>query len=40
MALEIISKSIYKKVWDRAGIDLAIPGSAVTTCLRLRFADR
>ena len=29
MALEIISYSISTKVWDRAGIDLATPGSAV-----------
>ena len=29
MTVEIISLSIYTKVWDRAGIELATPGSAV-----------
>ena len=29
MAVEIISWPISPKVWDRAGIDLATPGSAV-----------
>ena len=29
MAVEIISLSISTKVWDRAGIELATPGSAV-----------
>ena len=29
MAVEIISLSISTKVWDRAGIKLATPGSAV-----------
>ena len=29
MAVEIISWSISTKVWDRAGIELATPGSAV-----------
>ena len=29
MAVEIISWSICTKVWDRAGIELATPGSAV-----------
>ena len=35
MAIEIISQSISTKVWDRAGIQLATPGSAarlVTDC--------
>ena len=29
MTLEIISRSIPMKVWDRAGIELETPGSAV-----------
>ena len=29
MTVEIISRSISTKVWDRAGIELATPGSAV-----------
>ena len=29
MTIEIISRSISKKVWDRAGIELATPGTAV-----------
>ena len=29
MAVEIISLSISKKVWDRAGTKFVIPGSAV-----------
>ena len=29
MIVEIISRSISTKVWDRAGIELATPGSAV-----------
>ena len=29
MTVEIISWSISTKVWDRAGIELATPGSAV-----------
>ena len=29
MAIEIISRSIFKKVWDMAKIKLVIPGSAV-----------
>ena len=29
MTVEIISGSISTKVWDRAGIELATPGSAV-----------
>ena len=29
MAVEIISRSISMKVWDRAGIKLATPGAAV-----------
>ena len=29
MTVEIISRSISTKVWDRAGTDLATPGSAV-----------
>ena len=29
MTVEIISLSISTKVWDRAGIELATPGSAV-----------
>ena len=29
MAVEIISRSISTKVWDRAGIEFATPGSAV-----------
>ena len=29
MTIEIISLSIYTKVWDRTGIKLATPGSAV-----------
>ena len=29
MTLEIISRSISTKVWDRAGIELATPGIAV-----------
>ena len=29
MTVEIISWSISRKVWDRAGIELATPGSAV-----------
>ena len=29
MTLEIISRSISTKVWDRAGIELVTPGSAV-----------
>ena len=29
MTVEIISQSISTKVWDRAGIELATPGSAV-----------
>ena len=42
MTVEIISRSISTKVWDRAGIDLATPGSAVTSpsaLLRLRLID-
>ena len=30
MSVEIISRSISTKVWDRAGIELATPGSAVS----------
>ena len=29
MTVEIISRSISTKVWDRTGIELATPGSAV-----------
>ena len=29
MTVEIISRSISTKVWDRAGFELATPGSAV-----------
>ena len=29
MSVEIISRSISTKVWDRTGIELATPGSAV-----------
>ena len=29
MNIETISRSIAMKVWDRAGIELATPGSAV-----------
>ena len=29
MTVEIVSRSISTKVWDRAGIELATPGSAV-----------
>ena len=29
MTVEIISQSISTKVWDRAGIELETPGSAV-----------
>ena len=29
MILEIISRSISTKVWDRTGIELATPGSAI-----------
>ena len=29
MNVEIISRSIFLKVWDRAGIELSTPGSAV-----------
>ena len=29
MTVEIILRSISTKVWDRAGIELATPGSAV-----------
>ena len=29
MTVEIISQSIFTKVWDRAGIELATPGIAV-----------
>ena len=29
MTAEIISRSISTKVWERAGIELATPGSAV-----------
>ena len=29
MVMEIISQSISTKVWDRGGIELATPGSAV-----------
>ena len=29
MTVEIILRSISMKVWDRAGIELATPGSAV-----------
>ena len=29
MTVEIISRSISMKVWDRAGIELTTPGSAV-----------
>ena len=32
MTVEIISWSISTKVWDRAGIELATPGSAVKGC--------
>ena len=30
MNIEIISRPISTKVWDRAGIELATPGSAVS----------
>ena len=30
MAVEIISRSIFVKVWDRAGIELVTPGTAVS----------
>ena len=29
MAIEVISRSISTEVWDRAGIELTTPGSAV-----------
>ena len=29
MTIEIISWSIFTKVWERAGIQLGIPGSSV-----------
>ena len=37
MTAEIISRSISTKVWDRAGIELAIPGSAVSCASVARY---
>ena len=37
MAVEIILQSIFAKVWDQAGIELATPWSS-QTCYWLRYA--
>ena len=39
MAIEIISRSISMKVWDRAGIKLATPKSAVRHVSAVRHSD-
>ena len=38
MTVENISRSIYRKVWDRAGIELATPGTAVRHASVVRHA--
>ena len=40
MTVEIISWSISTKVWDRAGIELATPGSAVRLASVARYVPQ